>query len=115
MLSAKLSEHTPANEHSARARLTTLWMVMLALNVLVVLISYLFQAFGPLRDGATQAALLKALDAVFFVFAANVSRGTFSSVLTVGRSCLRSILFSRWGSRPPSSLSGTTTRRGGFP
>jgi hypothetical protein len=64
---------TPANEHSARARLTTLWLVMLTLNVLVVLLSYLLQAFGPLRDPATQAALLKALDAVFFVFAANVT------------------------------------------
>jgi len=63
----------PANENSARGRLTGLWLLLLAANILVVLVSYLLGALGPLRDGTTQAALLRALDAVLFVFAANVT------------------------------------------
>lgn len=63
----------PQNEHQARGRLTILWFLLLAANVFVVLGTYLFGGFGGLRDGTTQTALLKAFDAVFFVFAPNVT------------------------------------------
>jgi hypothetical protein len=65
--------NTPPNEHAARGRLTFLWFAMLALNVAVVLGTYLLGGFGGLRDGNTQTTLLKAFDSVFFVFAPNVT------------------------------------------
>ena len=64
---------TPLDEHAARGRLTFLWFAMLALNVVVVLVTYLLNGFGGLRDASTQAILLKAFDSVFFVFAPNVT------------------------------------------
>jgi hypothetical protein len=45
---------------------------MLVLNIFVVLVFYPLGAFGPLREATTLTALLKALDAVFFVFASSV-------------------------------------------
>ena len=64
---------TPENEHQARGRLTILWFVLLAINVAVVLGTFLLGGFGGLREANTQTALLKAFDAVFFVFAPNVT------------------------------------------
>ena len=64
---------TPENEHQARGRLTILWFVLLATNVAVVLGTFLLGGFGGLREANTQTALLKAFDAVFFVFAPNVT------------------------------------------
>src|ERR1700674_2045319 len=64
---------TPENEHQARGHLTILWFVLLAINVAVVLGTFLLGGFGGLREANTQTALLKAFDAVFFVFAPNVT------------------------------------------
>jgi magnesium-transporting ATPase (P-type) len=63
----------PTTEHEARSRLTKLWFVLLAANVIVVIGTYLFGGFGSLRAPATQTALLKAFDTVFFIFAANLT------------------------------------------
>src|SRR5882724_3374753 len=65
--------NAPPDEHVARGRLTFLWFAMLAVNVAVVLITYLLGGFGRLQDSNTQATLLKAFDSVFFVFAPNVT------------------------------------------
>jgi hypothetical protein len=63
----------PKTEQDARSSLTVLWFGMLAVNILVALISYLLGTFGGQRDLATQQALLKAFDGVFFVFAPNLT------------------------------------------
>jgi hypothetical protein len=63
----------PTTELQARNRLTVLWFVMLATNVVVVLVTYLLGGFGKLPDTGTQPAMLKALDTVFFIFAPNLT------------------------------------------
>jgi len=70
---AVLGMRPPSTEYHARTRLTKLWFAMLAVNVFVVLGTYLFGGFGNLRDAATQMAVLKAFDTVFFIFAPNLT------------------------------------------
>jgi hypothetical protein len=66
------TKNLPNDEGSARSRLTILWFLMLVLNILVVLIFYPLGGFGQLREDTTLPALLKGLDAIFFVFAPSV-------------------------------------------
>lgn len=70
---AVIGVELPATERQARNRLTVLWFVMLAINILVVLVTYLLGGFGKLADATTQPAMLKALDTVFFIFAPNLT------------------------------------------
>jgi hypothetical protein len=66
------TSNLPGDEAAARSRLTVLWFVMLAINIAIVLFFYPLGAFGPVREATTMTALLKALDAIFFVFSSSV-------------------------------------------
>ena len=63
----------PMTASSARARLTALWFIVFALNVLIVFVILVFGGFGGAHEVSTQRSVLDALQSVFHVFSVELS------------------------------------------